>query len=1178
MGAVNPPPARWHVCPPDPAGQRRLASALGISPLTAQLLINRGLADPAAAAAFLDPGRDRLSAPDDLLEMDRAAARLARAVRDREPVLVYGDYDADGVTATAILVRGLGRCGAQVAFYVPDRRAEGYGLRPDAVAHLAGGGARLLVAVDCGITAPSAAEAARAVGLDLIVLDHHEPSGPLPRALAVVHPRRRRAGLEGAPRTDYCAAGLAYQAWRATSALLGREDPCDDLLSFAAIGTVADAVPLLGDNRVLVALGLRLPARESAPGLGALIEAAALHPPLRVRDLSHALAPRLNAAGRLAHAGAAVRLLTTDDPEEARTIAGDLDRLNQERRALCDQVLAGAVEEVESGRLYEQPAIVLAREGWHPGVVGIVASQLVDRYYRPAVLIALQDGVGRGSARSIPPLHLVETLAEASAHLAAYGGHAMAAGLTIPAEAVDRFRQAFIAAAGARLGAEDLQPVTRVDAEIPLEAITPRLLADLDRLAPFGAGNETPVFVTRGLRAVGTRLVGGGAHLRLLVSDGARTAEAIAFRHGDRAEMLAFTQARLEVAYTIEEDRWRESPAVQMVVADLQTPGLDPSAVTANTGALVRRLFERADDYLDPHRREVEEAPAFHTKVVGVTFEGRQALLPLVRSGEPLRLVRDPRNPRDPHAIQVCLGDGRQLGFLRAGLAARLAPAMDAGARYAAIATALTGGGDRAWGVSIQVHRATAGEDDAPASDRPGGWVPGPGLCDRLVATLGRGRPLSAQQQEVIAALLAGGSAAIRQGPGQGLLVTAVMAAVALTAAGARPVLVVLPRADVADAWHGLAGPWLRATGLRTAAAHGLLAAPGAAEIRAAWDRGELDVLFASALWVQQWQRRAGSVIAVADSLLADEDLALLGDGGCGRVRLVTGPAAREILARAAQAVGADHLAAEAPPRAGLRVMDRRGGGAGEIALVVGRPGQDRTLVLAGDASASVAIARDLRGRHPELADRIAYYHTGLPAALRRALEDLFAAGQLSALVTGAYLAAPALPDGLTRVVAAGLPADPLLAADALGSGAPAGGRCVVELHYDPRALDAVQDALEARYPSREALARCYHELRAYSRGRAWTWDEPAAAPPEIDASPEHLSACLAVLIEAGVVAREDAEGSRARYSLLDPGGRGDLARSLRYREGLRVRAAWAALRAWATGPAAAILADLARP
>jgi single-stranded-DNA-specific exonuclease len=1139
-----------------------------VAPLVAQVLINRGLDSPAAVGSFLETRLDDLQPPLALPQMDRAVTRIARAAIDREPITIYGDYDADGITAAAIMALALRRLGAAVDFYIPDRHAEGYGLHPAAVTRLASSGTRLLVAVDCGTTSVAAGRAAADAGIDLVILDHHVPTGPVPQAVAVVNPV-----LSGAL-SDYCAAGLAYQAVRGIIDAMGQGDEGPDLLGLAALGTVADAVRLLGDNRIIVAQGLARLGEPGSPGLRALIEVAGVGPPLRVRDVSHALAPRLNAAGRLASAASALRLLVGEDPQECRALAVDLDRLNQERRALCDRVLAEAVEEVERTGMAAFPAIVLAREGWHPGVVGIVASQIVERYYRPTVLIALRGGLGRGSARSIPPLHLVNALAAASADLTAFGGHAMAAGLTIEAGAVPRFREAFLAAASAALGKEDLEPLVEVDAEVGLESLTPELAAEIKRLSPFGPGNPRPVFLTRDLHAVSTRLVGGGAHLRLTLSDGRRAAEAVGFRLGDQAELLAFTQARIDLAYGIEPDTWQDPPSFQMVVERLWTPGVDPAAVAADTGQVLARLFARAGDYLDPSRVGVEHAPAFHTKVVGVTFEGRQALVPQVRPGERVRLVRDPRNPRDPHAVKVSLQDGRQIGFLRAALAARLAPAMDAGARYRATATAVTGGGDRAYGLNLLIEREAAWSGEPEEEDAlPASGLVGPETAARLTALVLRGRRLSAVHKEALDILLGGGRAAIRLGPGSGLVPAVALASAALVATGRGPVAVVLPRASEAEAFCGLVAPWLATVGMRAVVVHGALEASQASRDGSVVERGGAQVVFASAEWARAYVPSVGSLVVVADHISAADDLGSLGTLYGDSIRLAAGPLPADLLREAASALGLAVLAPRPESRVDLRIVDRRGRPvprtlAGEVGP------RDRILMLAPGPREAVALAAGLREESPELAPRTAYYHAGLPAALRRVLEDLYAAGRIAVLVTGSLVVGPSLPASVSRIRVLGIPSTRLLAAEALGAG---GNGCVVELCYAPKALAAAGRALEARHPSRETLARCYHHLRRAYPGGSWTWTSRPNGAAQADEIPtETLAAALEVLVQAGVLAREDIDDVRVRFAFIERGGKADLRRSLRYREGVRERQAAADLAAWAAGPAQEILAHLA--
>lgn len=1158
------------MAPPDEAGRRRLSEALGITPLTAQVLINRGLGDPDAAAPFLAPRLDRLRDPFALIDMSKAVDLLSRAVRLRMPIVVYGDYDADGVTAAAIMVRALRRLGAAVEVYVPERRTEGYGLHAAAVQRLAQQGAALLVAVDCGVTASAAGEAARAAGVDLIILDHHEPLDVLPVAAAIVDPKR-----QSPPVADYCAAGLAYQTCRALFAALGIADLPEELIALAALGTVADAVRLADDNRILVAAGLDRLGRPSIPGLNALAAVAAVRPPVRARDLSHGMAPRLNAAGRLAHALSALRLLTTDDGGEAQQLAAELDRLNQERRALTDRVLAEAIEDVERAGLDRAPAIVLARPGWHPGVVGIVASQLVDRYHRPTIVIALDGALGRGSARSIPPLHLLEAIGAGAADLLAHGGHAMAAGLTVDAGAVPRFAEAFIREVGARLRAEDLEPAVAVDAEVELRELSPRLAGELERLAPFGNGNPEPVLLTRRMRAVGTRLVGDGTHLRLVVSDGAQTADVIAFRGGDRVELLAFTQARIDLAYTVELDRWRDNEHVQLVAAEMDTPDVDLAAVASDAGLVLERLFARAEDYLGPRLRDVEQAPAFHTKVVGVTFDGRQDILPTVPEGARLHLARDPQNVRDPHAIKVLLEDGRQLGFLSAVLAARLAPSIDAGARYSATATALTGGGEHAWGLNIYVERESgwAGADRDARKARL--ESAGPDVGERLIAGFYRGRTLGPAIRGVLDATREKARVVAAIGPGRGLLPAVMMAAAVRLALGPRPVMIVLPRAAAVDAWFDLAAPWLREAGIRAASAHGLLPPRAAGRLAASLGRGAIDLLFASVEWTDRHSPAAGAVMVVLDALSGD-DLTRMGNRYGKAVCLAAGSMSAAAAKTAQDALGLDRVIVDSRTRDNLRIVDRRDRPEA-VVLDGGGPRPEKILILTATPEESVAVARRLRDERRQADADLAYYHAGLPASLRRVLEDLFAAGRLVTLVTGSHLVDPGVPLDITRLIALGLCPDRLLFADGLAAAGGNGRTAVIELRYGAAAVAAAQAALDTRCPTRETLAHYFRALKTASGGRAWTWPEgPPPDLPDAGISPAASSAALEVLIEAGIVSRDPTRGSDVQYALHEGGGRVDLGTSLRYREGQRERTAWAEVRAWAMGPAARILADLA--
>ena len=503
---MPPSDVRLQVAPYDYAAAERLCEALGVSHVTAQVLVRRGLGEPEAARAFLAADvRHPLDAFGGLRE---GAARILAHVARGSRITVHGDYDVDGVSATAVLVRALRTLGADVDWYLPSRIDDGYGLALATVERLAARGTGLLVTVDCAITAVEEVAAARAAGLDVVVTDHHSPraDGRLPDA-AIVHP-----AVGGYPCPELCAAGVAHMLARALLEGSGA-DPADaDAdLDLVALATVADCVPLVGENRRLVREGLRALASTRKPGLQALMEIARVDPSgIDAGAIGFRLAPRINAAGRLHRADAGLELLLTADVQRARAVAAELDSVNVERRDVETRILFEA-EKLVAASPAGAPAYVLAADGWHPGVIGIVASRIAERHHRPAVLIALDGEQGTGSGRSIPAFDLLGGLEAASADLLRHGGHRAAAGLTIERGRVEAFREAFVAHAAATLTPADLVPVQRVDAVVPGDALHLGLAEELERLAPFGMGNPEPALLVPERPARRSAADGGGA-------------------------------------------------------------------------------------------------------------------------------------------------------------------------------------------------------------------------------------------------------------------------------------------------------------------------------------------------------------------------------------------------------------------------------------------------------------------------------------------------------------------------------------------------------------------------------------------------------------------------------------------------------------------------------------------
>ncbi|MDQ7793093.1 MAG: single-stranded-DNA-specific exonuclease RecJ [bacterium] len=581
MSLPRPRPV-WVVAPADPEAVGRLRAELGIGRVLATVLAGRGLQDPVEAHRFLHAGLEDLHDPLAMAGMSAAVERIARAARSRERVTVYGDYDVDGLAALTMLVECLGRLGADVDFYVPDRLREGYGINAAALRELAGRGVRLVVTVDSGISAVEEAELAAELGLDLIVTDHHPPGPQLPRARAVLNPRR-----EGCPYPCKHLAGVGV-AFKLVQALLAGGG-WEDYLELVALGTVADVVPLVEENRLLVRAGLDALARTRRPGLRALLATTRLAgETITPGHVAFALGPRINAAGRVGQGGTAIRLLLATDAAEADHLAAQLERDNRERQALEARVLAEA-EAMVAGRGGEIPlCLVLADQSWHPGVLGISASKLVERYHRPVVLLALEGNRARGSARSIGAFNILAALQSCAGILERFGGHPAAAGLLLPADRLGELAMRLEELARTRLSPADLVPTLAVDAEVEPAEIDLLLAEELARLGPCGYGNPTPVLAMRGAALLDCRAVGGdGAHLRLHLGTSPGPLTAIAFGMGERRHRFG-QAAAVDLAFTPQRNAWNGRQTVSLHVRDLAVPGGDwVDLVNAETRAVL---------------------------------------------------------------------------------------------------------------------------------------------------------------------------------------------------------------------------------------------------------------------------------------------------------------------------------------------------------------------------------------------------------------------------------------------------------------------------------------------------------------------------------------------------------------------------------------------------------------
>ena len=571
-------PRVWEDVPADEARVQETAAALRLPLVIARLLCQRGLGDPDAAHRFLHPDLTQLHDPFLLAGMREAVDRLLSAIARAEPIAIHGDYDVDGVTSTVILRRAIELLGGSVVHFVPNRFLDGYGLQPATVERLAAAGARLVISVDCGIRAKEAAERARALSVDLIITDHHEPEQELPPALAVINPKRADCRY---PDKGLAGVGVALKLVQALLAASGRgPELLPHFIKIAAIGTLADVVPLVGENRVIAHFGLNTLSRgPHAAGLEALLEESGLLG--RVVDSFHVsfiLAPRLNAAGRMGSADLALDLLLLRGKDgevrsKARDLARQLGEENTRRQEQEAAILSEARRIIDKDpEIGAHNVLVVAGEGWHRGVIGIVASKLVDLYCKPAIVLAIEDGVAHGSGRSIPAFDLLGALESCGDVFLRFGGHRVAAGVTLESARVPELRRRLTAIANVRLGPGDLVPRLRIDASLGLREISGDVIEGLVRLGPFGASNPKPVFRTSPVDLMEAPRRLKDRHLALLFKQNGRSFRGIAWRAVEREEYLTTHRHGLELAYSLDQGEYQGERTTELTVADVRVP------------------------------------------------------------------------------------------------------------------------------------------------------------------------------------------------------------------------------------------------------------------------------------------------------------------------------------------------------------------------------------------------------------------------------------------------------------------------------------------------------------------------------------------------------------------------------------------------------------------------------
>ena len=1208
MQPPTPATKRWRLAPADPELVRAVSSRSGVSAAVARILVARGVVEPADVARFLTPdlARDWRS-PESIPGMTDAADAVAAAVRARRRILVFGDFDVDGLTATAVATRGLRALGADVSAIVPHRVKDGYGLTPSTVARILEATPDLVVTVDCGIS--SAVEVAMLLdaGVHVVVTDHHEPGDDVPQGVPVANPKldKSQGGFSG-----LAGAGVALKLVAAVGARLGDADAWLGLADLAALGTIADIVPLLDENRSLVAYGLARIAAAPRPCLAALAQIAGIpEGDVTADKVAFGMSPRINAAGRMSDPAEALDLLLTDDMGRATVLARALDEHNRARQSVEAELFATASAAAAARFTPGLRALVLSGEGWHEGVKGIVASRLVAAFGVPVMMFSVVDGVAHGSGRSVGDVDLHAAVTATADMLTRFGGHAAAVGATLPASDLPRFEERLLAALASE-PADAFVPQVSIDGEVQLADVDVELVAELAALEPFGAANPRPLLATRGVFMNGRQKVGREAnHLRFTAYDGVASVPAIAFRAPD-IDMLSAHDMAVDLAFQLEADEWRGVARVQLLVRDFAVRAADPSAPAA---ALVEELFADAERILARGEYEgIADAESFHTKLAGVTFEGRQDVVARLQAGTHLRPERQPLNRFDANAIALFDPVGDHAGFFNKRLAAVLAPAIDNGADYEVVVTEVTGGGEAgaSLGVNVLVTRRGSDAEEDQQSVVEGcarraqlAALPPTELDAALVEHFIGSRELHEAQRVSLQHLAAGRSCLTVMATGRGKSLIFHLHAVRQALMGQASIFVYPLRALVADQSYHLSEAFAR-IGVGVRLVTGETSPSGRDEAFEALAAGELDVVLTTPEFLERHAARFAQSGRVGFVVIDEAhhvglsranhrpSYARIGESlealGRPTVLAVTATASDEVASAVITTLGIEEVVLDPTVRDNLRLADERGC-ADRLAYLsrVAARGE-KLIVYVNSREQSVKVAQHVRASSPDLRYRTAFYNGGMARAARHAVEAALRHDELSVVVaTSAFGEGVNIPD-VRHVALFHMPFNDTEFNQMCGRSGRDGDPATIHIVFGPRDSRLNSMILESAAPHADDLRHLYaalRELQAVAGDEAFEITNAELAErvrkrrPRSGLTDKGVSSGLGIFRELGFLTGEGAGGYRRLRMLPAPAAKVELASSVRFAEGVEEVEEFGVFRDWVlSAPAADLLERLNRP
>ena len=1210
--------SRWDVLPPDPAAERRLQEALDIPPLVARIMASRGLTDVDEARAFLSPSLERdWVDPAAIPGMVAAADRIERALDAGERIAIFGDFDVDGMSSTALLTIALRYLGGNVHSYIPHRFDEGYGLSVAALDRVIEDcSPSLIVTVDNGISAGREVEWLLGHGIDVVVTDHHEPGELVPQNVPVADPKISA----DCPSRELAGAGVALKLVQELGRRRGDVDLWRRFSDLAALGTVSDMMLLQGENRALVAEGIERMRHSARPGIVALAAAANVELAEITSDsLPFSLIPRLNAAGRMGESDVAFDLLMSEDTAEAAVLAARLETINQNRRDieadLAEEAMALAEATYDGGHV-----VVVSGEGWHEGVKGIVASRLVNRFHVPVLLFSISDGIAKGSGRSVGSVDLFHAIEQCSDLLVRFGGHAGAVGVTLEAANLDAFRARMEEILDC-LPADEFESRGEVAAVVNLDEISMATIDSLEVLQPFGQGNRKPLLGATGVSMRSRARVGAsGDHLRFLATNGSATLPAIMFRVPD-AERAACFEGAVDLVFEPIIETWRGRSKAKLMVRDIiyRTVGdaADASLATSPGKTLVDDLFERAPEILSRGEYAgVAEAESFMTKVVGITFEGRQSVAEKVVTGEALCVVRQPDNPYDANAIALVRGTGEQVGFLRRQISAALAPVMDAGVGYVAHVLDVTGGADRSLGVNVRVERVGESgklhdrEADSGAVERrrlvalPADQL----FCELRHALIGDHDLLPAQAA-ALERLAAGRNTLCVMATGRGKsLIFHLHAAREAISHGKASIFVYPLRALVADQYHHLSETF-EALGMSVRVLTGETSQEGRDEVFSCLATGDVDIVLTTPEFLTIHRDRFARSGRIGFVVVDEAHHAGTAKSG-NRSAYMQMPEVLEALgqptALAVSATAADGVAREVcrllgvdetdvivdlSTRENLSLVDRRESRDRDTVLISIVATGEKSVIYVNSREQSVMIARTLRRAIPDLGQCIAFYNAGMTREDRGRVEKAFRTGELSCIVsTSAFGEGVDLPD-IRHVILYHMPFGSIEFNQMSGRAGRDGQPAQIDLLFGARDARINDRIIGSSAPAREDLVVLYRALATIAKRTAATTGEDSYVMANADIAEEatlieprtHLdersvSCGISIFRELGFLTTSG-YGSARRICMVDSPDHMDLQKSIRYLEGLRSRDEFSEFRDWALGADAnEMLARINRP